>query len=77
MLVWEGFLAGLFTGTRTLSVREHTLAFAQALANPAAKVFKADLPLGTAVIVAAVVAVAAVAIAARRLVRIEMAGEVA
>jgi ABC-2 type transport system permease protein len=77
VLVWEGFLAGLFTGTRTLSVREHTLAFAQALANPAANVFKADLPLGTAVVVAAVVAVAAIAIALRRLARIEIAGEVA
>ncbi len=76
MLVWEGFLAGLFTGTRTLSVREHTLAFAQALANPAAKVFKADLPLGTAVVVAAVVGVVAVAISLRRLSRIEIAGEV-
>ena len=76
VLVWEGFLAGLFTGTRTLSVREHTLAFAQALANPAANVFKADLPLGTAVVVAAVVAVVAVTIALRRLARIEIAGEV-
>jgi ABC-2 type transport system permease protein len=77
VLVWEGFLAGLFTGTRTLSVREHTLAFAQAIASPASSVFKADLPLGTAVVVAAVVAVAALGIALRRLSRIEIAGEVA
>jgi len=77
VLVWEGFLASLFTGTRTLSVREHTLAFAQALANPAAAVFKADLQLGTAVVVAAVVAISAVGIALRRLSRIEIAGEVA
>jgi len=77
VLVWEGFLAGLFTGTRTLSVREHTEAFAQAIANPAASVFKADLELSTAVVVAAVVGLAAVTIALRRLSRIEIAGEVA
>ncbi len=77
VLVWEGFLASLFTGTRTLSVREHTLAFAQAIANPASSVFKADLQLGTAVVVAAVVAFAALGIALRRLSRIEIAGEVA
>ena len=77
VLVWEGFLAGLFTGTRTLSVREHTEAFAQAIANPAASVFKADLQLSTAIVVAAVVGLATVTIALRRLSRIEIAGEVA
>jgi ABC-2 type transport system permease protein len=76
VLVWEGFLAGLFTGTRTFSVREHTLAFTQALANPAPGVFKANLSLTTAVVVAAVVGVGAVVIALRRLSRIEIAGEV-
>ena len=76
VLVWEGFLSGLFTGTRTLSVREQTLAFTQAIANPAADVFKATLPLGTAVAVAAVVGVAAIGISLRRLTRIEIAGEV-
>jgi ABC-2 type transport system permease protein len=76
VLVWEGFLASLFTGTRTFSVREYTLAFTQGLANPAPSVFKADLSLSTAVVVATVVAVAAVFIALRRLSRIEIAGEV-
>jgi ABC-2 type transport system permease protein len=76
VLVWEGFLASLFTGTRTFSVREYTLAFTQALANPAPSVFKADLSLSTAVVVATLVAVAAVFIALRRLSRIEIAGEV-
>ena len=76
VLVWESFLAGLFAGTRTLSVREQTLAFAAALAKPPADVFKADLPLGTAVVVAAVVAGLALAITARRMARIEIAGEV-
>jgi ABC-2 type transport system permease protein len=76
VLVWESFLAGLFAGTRTLSVREQTLAFAAALAKPPADVFKADLPLGTAVVVAVLVAALALAITARRMARIEIAGEV-
>jgi ABC-2 type transport system permease protein len=76
VLVWETFLAGLFAGTRTLSVREQTLAFAHAIANPPADVFKANLPLGTATVVAAVIAVLALALTARRMARIEIAGEV-
>jgi ABC-2 type transport system permease protein len=77
VLVWEGFLAGFFPGTRTFSVHEQTLAFAQALGNPTGDVFTADLPLGTAVVVAAVISMLAVAIALRRMSRIEIAGEVA
>lgn len=77
VLVWEGFLAGLFAGTRTLSVREQTLAFAQAIANPPADVFSAQLPLGTAVVVAIVVTALALAIGARRMARLEIAGETA
>jgi ABC-2 type transport system permease protein len=77
VLVWEGFLAGFFPGTRTFSVHEQTLAFAQALGNPTGDVITADLPLGTAVVVAAVISVLAVAIALRRMSRIEIAGEVA
>jgi ABC-2 type transport system permease protein len=77
VLVWEGFLASLFTGTRTLSVREHTLAFAKALVDSPDRIFKADLQLGTAFVVASVVAIAALGIALRRLSRIEIAGEVA
>jgi ABC-2 type transport system permease protein len=77
VLVWESFLAGLFAGTRTLSVREQTLAFANAIAKPPVDVFKAELPLGTAVVVAAVIAALALAITARRMARIEIAGEVA
>ncbi len=77
VLVWEGFLAGLFAGTRTLSVREQTLAFAQAIANPPSNVFKAELPIGTAIVVAVVVSVIALVIADRRLRRVEIAGETA
>jgi ABC-2 type transport system permease protein len=77
VLVWEGFLANFFPGTRTLSVHQQTLAFAQALGNPAGNVFKADLALGTAVVVAAAISVVALVIALRRMARIEIAGEVA
>lgn len=76
VLIWEGFLAGLFPGTRTFSVHQQTLAFAQAIANPPSDVFKADLALGTAAAVAAVIAVLAFAIALRRMMRLEIAGEV-
>ncbi len=75
VLVWEGFLAGLFAGTRTLSVREQTLAFAQAIGHPDPGVFTAELPIGTAIVVAAVVTAAAIAIAQMRIRRIEIAGE--
>jgi ABC-2 type transport system permease protein len=76
VLVWEGFLSGLFAGTRTLSVREQTLAFAKAIANVPDAIFKAELPLATAIVVASVVSIAAIAIGLRRLSRIEIAGEV-
>ncbi len=75
VLVWEGFLAGLFAGTRTLSVREQTLAFAQAIASPPSNVFSAELPVGTAAVVAVVVTALAIVIAARRMRRIEITGE--
>jgi ABC-2 type transport system permease protein len=77
VLVWEGFLAGLFAGTRTLSVRQQTLAFAQAIGHPPKEVFAADLGLGTAVVVASAIVVLALAIAIRRIGRIEIASEVA
>ena len=77
VLVWEGFLAGLLPGTRTFSVRQETLAFAQAFANAPASVFKAELAVGTAAVVAAVITFLALAVALRRLARIEIAGEVA
>jgi ABC-2 type transport system permease protein len=75
VLIWEGLLAGLFAGTRTFSVRQQTLAFADALTDVPRDVLHADLDLTTAVVVAVVVAVGATALAIRRLRRIEIAGE--
>jgi ABC-2 type transport system permease protein len=76
VLIWEGMLSGLFAGTRTFSVRQITLAFAEMLGD-AADVLEAQLDLTTAVVVAAIVVVAATALAIRRLSMIEIAGETA
>jgi len=67
----------LFAGTRTFSVRQHTLAFADALADVPDSVFRAELEPLTAVIVGGLVLVAATVIAIRRLTAIEIAGETA
>lgn len=77
VLIWEGVLSGLFAGTRTFSVRQITLAFADAFAGVSPDTFDAQLDLTTAAVMAGVVLVAATALAIRRLVRIEIAGETA
>ncbi|HET6381633.1 MAG TPA: ABC transporter permease subunit [candidate division Zixibacteria bacterium] len=77
VLIWEGVLAGLFAGTRTFSVREHTLAIADALTDAPPDVFAAQLDLTTALVVGGVVLVGATLLAIRRLVTIEIAGEAA
>jgi ABC-2 type transport system permease protein len=75
VLIWEGVLAGLFPGTQTFSVRQHTLAIADALASVPSATFHAPLPLGTALVVGGAVLVLATMIGIRRLTRIEIAGE--
>jgi len=77
VLVWEGLLAGLFPGTQTFSVRQQTLAFADAISGVPETVFHADLGLTTAVVVAVILAVGATLLAIRRLARIQIAGETA
>ena len=77
VLIWEGVLSGLFAGTRTFSIRQVTLAFADLFANVPPDVFDAQLDLATAVVMAAVVLVAATALAIRRLSTLEIAGETA
>ena len=74
VLIWEGVLAGLFAGTQTFSVRQQTLAFADALTDAPLAVFSAPLNLGTALVVGGLVLLLTVAIAIRRLTRIEIAG---
>lgn len=76
VVVWEGFVAGLFAGTRTFSVRQHTLAIAEELGGRAASAV-GDVDLITAVVVGTVVTVGAAVIAVRRLERVELRGETA
>lgn len=75
VLIWEGLLAGLFAGTRTFSIRQQTLAIADALSDAPASVFTAELSLTAALIVGGVVLVGATILAWRRLVNIQIAGE--
>ena len=73
VVVWEGVVAGLFAGTRIVSIRQHVLAVADALSGEGA--VPAELAVGTAIIVAASVIVAALALAVRRLALVELRGE--
>jgi ABC-2 type transport system permease protein len=75
VVVWEGVVAGLFAGTRVLSIRQHALAVADALGGDAAAT--ADLAAGAAVAVGLAVSVLATALAIRRLERVELRGETA
>jgi len=77
VLIWEGLLAGLFAGTRTFSIRQQTLAFADALAGVPKAVFEAKLDVATATVVAVILLVGATLIAIRRLSSFEIAGETA
>lgn len=72
VIVWEGVVAGLFAGTRILSVRQHALAVGDALGRQGA--VPAELGM-EALVVLAVVAVGAFLIAVRRLETVELRGE--
>lgn len=66
-VIWEGILAGLFEGTRALSIRQYTMSIAAGI-DPSASVDPlAPLSVMTAVPAAIVVLVLAFAIASRRL----------
>jgi ABC-2 type transport system permease protein len=73
VVVWEGVVAGLFAGTRIVSIRQHVLAVADALGGDGA--VAAELAVGTAVVVGGIVTVAAIALAVRRLALVELRGE--
>lgn len=76
VVVWEGFVAALFAGTRPISIRQHALAVAEALGGPGAA-GSAELELLNAVVIGAVVTVLAVVVAIRRLEGVELRGETA
>ena len=77
VLIWEGLLAGLFVGTRTFSIRQQTLAFADAIGGIQKGLLDAPLDLTTATVVAGVVLVGATLLAIRRLGTFEISGETA
>lgn len=73
VVVWEGVVAGLFAGTRVLSIRQHALAVADALGGEGA--VDAELGVAVAVTVGLVVVLLAATLAVRRLERVELRGE--
>ena len=74
VVVWEGVVAGLFAGTRTISIRQHILAVAEALGGGNAADI-ADLGLGVALGAIAIVTIGAAVLAVRRLETVELRGE--
>jgi hypothetical protein len=70
-------VAGLFPGTRTFSVRQQTLAFADALSDVPRSILDAQLDLPTAVLIGGLLLIVAVAVGIWRLRRFEIAGETA
>jgi ABC-2 type transport system permease protein len=77
VLIWEGLLAGLFAGTRTFSIRQVTLAFADAIGGIPADILDAPVSVTTAAIVGAAILGLATVIAIRRLSAFEISGETA
>ena len=77
VLIWEGLLAGLFAGTRTFSIRQLTLGFADAIGGIPADVLDAPVSVTTALIVGAALLAIATVIAIRRLSAFEISGEAA
>ncbi|MGH2381681.1 MAG: ABC transporter permease [Candidatus Limnocylindria bacterium] len=73
VVVWEGVVAGLFAGTRIVSIRQHALAVAEVLGGEG--VVPAELALGTAVLIGTVVTIGAMVLAMRRLSLVELRGE--
>ncbi len=74
VVIWEGVVAGLFAGTRPISVRQHVLAVAEALGGADAAGI-ADVALEVAVGALVIVTVGATILAVRRLETVELRGE--
>lgn len=73
VVVWEGVVAGLFAGTRIVSVRQHALAIGDALVGDGA--VGAELTVGAGLLTGGAVVVLATALAIRRLTIVELRGE--
>jgi ABC-2 type transport system permease protein len=75
VVIWEGVVAGLFAGTRILSIRQHALAVAEALASDTA--IPAELSAGIGLLMALAVSAVAFVLAVRRLQAVELRGDTA
>jgi ABC-2 type transport system permease protein len=73
VVVWEGVVAGLFAGTRIVSIRQHALAVADALTGESGAT--SELDLRTGLLVGGIVTIAAIVLAVRRLSTVELRGE--
>lgn len=73
VVVWEGVVAGLFAGTRIVSIRQHVLAVADALTGEGG--VGSELDLRTGLLVGGIVTIAAIVLAVRRLSTVELRGE--
>lgn len=67
VVIWEGLLSRTFAGSRALSIREYTLSFAESMANSRPAMDFAQLEIGAAVPLAAVVTVLVTLYAIHRL----------
>lgn len=76
VIVWEGALSRLFAGTRLLSIREYSMAAADAVGGTAMEALQAALEVGTALPLAAVVLSLTVFATIRRLRSLEVVEEV-
>jgi ABC-2 type transport system permease protein len=76
VVIWEGVVAGLFAGTRSLSVSQHVLSVAEALGGPDAAGI-AELTLEVAIGAFVIVTIGAALLAVRRLETVELRGETA
>ena len=76
VVIWEGVVAGLFAGTRSLSVSQHVLAVAEALGGSDAAGIT-ELALEVAVAAFFIVTIGAGFLAVRRLETVELRGETA
>ena len=72
VLLWEGFIASFFSGTRLLSIREYGLAAAAGIAGPDAGSLAGDVAPAIGLALAALVTVVAFGLGARRLARFEI-----
>jgi ABC-2 type transport system permease protein len=76
VVVWEGVVAGLFAGTRVISVRQHALAVVEAIGGGDATGI-AEVALEVAIAAVVIITVGATILAVRRLETVELRGETA